>query len=327
MVDDQDDKKNESKIPGGLARAKALSPERKRQIAVKAAAARWGKLPRATHRGNFHDDFGIDVDCYVLDDDQKTAAVSQRGMAVAIGLRERGSAFPSFAKSKAMTPFVGSELRAKLEKPLIFQWGTGGREQPPSVVHGYDVTLLVDFCKAVLEADAAGALQSRQKATARQARVILNASAKAGIKGLVYALAGYDATREEIITAFKLYVREEAREYEKEFPDQLYEEWYRLYQLPKPARNRPWKFKHLTVAQVYRPLAKSNGKVYELAQAQRAESQERYKKLHQFLSEIGVKAIRQQLGQLLGIARISRDKREYEGFFERLFGEQPKLFD
>ena len=56
-----------------------------------------------------------------------------------------------------------------------------------------------------------------------QARIILNASAKAGIKGLVYALAGYDATREEIITAFKLFVREEAREYEKEFPDQLYE--------------------------------------------------------------------------------------------------------
>jgi hypothetical protein len=50
-----------------------------------------------------------------------------------------------------MSPFVGRELREKLEKPPIFQWGTGGREQPPRVVHGYDVTLLVDFCKAVLE--------------------------------------------------------------------------------------------------------------------------------------------------------------------------------
>ena len=122
-------------------------------------------------------------------------------------------------------------------------------------------------------------------------------------------------------------MREEAREYEKEFPDQLYEEWYRLYELPRPERNKPWKFKHLTVAQVYRPLAKSNGKVYELAQAQRVESQERHKKLHQFLSDIGVKAIRQQLGQLLGIARISKDRIEYEGYFERLFGEQPRLFD
>lgn len=318
-------KKDVSKVAGGLARSLALTPERKRQIAAKAAAARWGILPRATHKGNFKDDFGIDVDCYVLDDEQKTAAVSQRGMAVAIGLRERGSAFPIFANSKTMAPFVGRELRDKLQKPLVFQWGTGGREAPPSIVHGYDVTLLVDFCKAVLAADAAGALKPRQQATARQARVIMNASAKAGIKGLVYALAGYDATRHEIITAFKMYVRDEAREYEKEFPDQLYEEWYRLYGLPRPARNKPWKFKHLTVAQVYRPLAKSNGKVYELAQAQRADSDERWKKLHQFLSEIGVKAIRQQLGQLLGIARISKDRAEYEGYFERLFGEQPRL--
>src|SRR3954468_226167 len=73
MAGDEDGDKDKSKVPGGLARAKALTPERKRQIAAKAAAARWGKLPRATHRGNFREDFGIDVDCYVLDDDQKTA--------------------------------------------------------------------------------------------------------------------------------------------------------------------------------------------------------------------------------------------------------------
>lgn len=327
MRDNHDDNKpkNASKVPGGLARAQALSPERKRAIAVKAAAARWGKLPRATHRGNFQEDFGIDVDCYVLDDDSHTAVISQRGMAAAIGLRERGDAFHSFAKSKAMSPFVGRELRDKLENPLVFQWGTGGREEPPSTVHGYDVTLLVDFCKAILEADTAGSLQARQRGSATQARVILNASAKAGIKGLVYALAGYDATREETIAAFKFYVREEAREYEKEFPDQLYAEWYRLYQLPKPERNKPWKFKHLTVNHVYFPLARSNGKVYELTQAQRTNSGKRHQKLHQFLSEIGVKALRQQTGQLLGVARIARDQREYEDFVSRLFGDQPRL--
>jgi hypothetical protein len=319
--------KNESKVPGGLARAMSLTPERKRQIASKAAAARWGKLPKATHKGNFKEDFGIDVDCYVLNDEQKTAVVSQRGMAVAIGLSERGNAFVRFAGSKSMSSHVGAQLREKIQNPLVFQWGTGGAQQPPNVVNGYDVTVLVDVCKAILDAETAKTLSPNQFHLARQARVILNASAKAGIKGLVYALAGYDVTREETIQAFKLFVREEAREYEKEFPDQLYEEWYRLYELPRPERNKPWKFKHLTVAQVYRPLANSNGRVYELAQAQRADSQERYKKLHQFLSEIGVKAIRQQLGQLLGIARISRDKSEYEGYFERLFGEQPKLFD
>lgn len=319
-------KKDATKVPGAIARALALSPERKREIAAKAAAARWGKLPSATHKGNFKEDFGIDVDCYVLNDDQKTAVVSQRGMAVALGLTQRGNALHSFANSRRMGPFVGGELREKLENPLIFQWGGVGGEQPRVSVHGYDVTLLVDLCKAILEAESAGALLSRQLAPARQARTVLNASAKAGIKGLVYALAGYDATREEVIRAFKMFVREEAREYEKEFPDQLYEEWYRLYELPKPVRNKPFKFKHLTVAQVYHPLARSSGRVLQLVRAQRsADSASRHRKLHQFLSEIGVKALRQHLGQLLGIAGVSRDKREYEAFWRRLFGEQPHI--
>src|SRR5262249_22462005 len=153
--------------------------------------------------------------------------------------------------SKSIAPFVGAQLREKLQKPLVFQWGTGGAQQPPSLINGYDVTILADVCRAILDADSSGDLSPNQAHLARQARVIQGASAKAGLKGLVYALAGYDATREEIITAFKDFVRREAREYEKEFPDQLYEEWYRLYELPKPARNKPWKFKDLTIKQVY----------------------------------------------------------------------------
>jgi P63C domain len=143
---------------------------------------------------------------------------------------------------------------------------------------------------------------------------------------LVYALAGYNPTAEEIIAAFKLYVQEEAREYEKEFPDQLYAEWYRLYKLPKPQKNKPWKFKHLTVEHIYEPLAKSNGKIYQLTQALRSASNERWKRLHQFLSEVGVKALRTQLGQTLGIAQVSDTAEQYEANIRRVFGGQGNLF-
>ena len=141
--------------------------------------------------------------------------------------------------------------------------------------------------------------------------------AKAGIKGLVYALAGYDATKEEVIAAFKFYVREEARDYEKEFPDQLYEEWYRLYQLPKPERNKPWKFMHLTVDQVYRPLARSSGKILELTKGQRENSNARWKKLHQFLSDIGVKALRTQLGNCWELRESRNQKTNTSGISTR----------
>ncbi len=54
---------------GGLARSKSLTRERLTEIAKQGALARWGY--KATHKGNFKEDFGIDVDCYVLDDEKK----------------------------------------------------------------------------------------------------------------------------------------------------------------------------------------------------------------------------------------------------------------
>ena len=319
---------------GGEARARSLSSEERSRIAREAVEKRWakaGKLRpeaervglRATHKGSFKKEFGTDVECYVLNDENKTAVISQTGMGSALGLSKRGNALPRFLSSRAMMRTVTAQLRTKLEKPLVFQWASTGAQVP---VHGFDATLLVDVCRAVIDAESQGLLDRQQMGVAKQAHVILGASAKAGIQGLVYALAGYDATRDEVIAAFKRFVSDEAREYEKEFPNQLYEEWYRLYELPKPDRNKPWKFKHLTVDQVYRPLAKSSGKILALTQKSRAESETKHAKLHQFLTEVGVKALRTQLGQLLGIARIARNKDEYEDFFERLFGEQLALF-
>lgn len=308
---------------GGKARAKKLSPFERSEIAKAGAAARWGL--KATHRGSFREDFGIDVECYVLDDATKTAVISQRGMGTVLGLGDGGSRLPTFVKGKNIANYIGHELGEKLENPLVFQAPTMGGNQPPTKTYGYDITILIDLCKAVLKAEQEGTLLKRQSHIAKQAQIIINASAKAGIQGLVYKLAGYDATREDVVSAFKLFIREEAREYEKEFPDQLYRQWYRLYELPQPERNKPWKFRHLTVDQVYKPLAKSNGKILDLARTQKASGKERHKRLHQFLSDIGVKALRQHLGELIGIAKLSKDRLEYERNVSKVFGDQTEF--
>ena len=232
---------------GGLARAEALTPEERHEIAKKAATARWGY--KASHKGTFKEHFGIDVDCYVLDDDNATAVISQSGMGLVLGLAQRGNAFPRFMASKAMIEVAGAELRKKIENPLKFQWGTGGADQPPAIIHGYDAALLIDVCKAVARASQPRPACQNQEAVAHQASIIMAASAKNGIKDLVYALAGYHPTVEEVIRAFNLCVRGRPENTEKEFPTELYREWYRLYQLPEPERNKPWKFKHLTVNQ------------------------------------------------------------------------------
>lgn len=107
---------------------------------------------RPTRAGNFQKEFGIDVECYVLDDSEKTGVLSQTGMASVLGFAARGSSLPSFLKSRAMADAVGSELMEKIQNPLKFQYGSGGSGAPPIAVHGFDATLLIDLCKAITSA-------------------------------------------------------------------------------------------------------------------------------------------------------------------------------
>ena len=51
---------------GGLARAKSLTPERRKEIARNAALAKYKKPLKALYKGNFRDDFGFDVDCWLM---------------------------------------------------------------------------------------------------------------------------------------------------------------------------------------------------------------------------------------------------------------------
>lgn len=311
---------------GGLARAENLSPVTRSEIARAAAAARWGKLPRATHVGNFEEKFGIDVECYVLGDLEKTAVISQTGMARVLGLSPRGNSFPSFINSRAMANSVGGELRQKIENPLKFQWGSGGGGTPPTTIHGFDTSVLIDVCNAIIAAESAGALKApRYKTIVQQAHIIVGASAKSGIRHLVYALAGYNPSTEEVIAAFKLYVQEEAKKYEPEFPNELYMEWHRLYQIPVPERGKPWHFKHLTVRHIYHPLAKSSGKLLKLLKALQSADGGRKKKLFQFLNEVGARALRIHLGRVLEMAESSPDAATYEFRIAQRFGDQREL--
>jgi hypothetical protein len=317
--------KDPAKQKGAIARSKALSPAAKSAIAKKAAVARWGEKPLiATHKGNFNDELGIDVECYVLDDAKKTPVISQRGMGKALGLSERGNAFPRFIASQAMQETLGAGLLEKLANPLKFQWVMGGA-QPSTIHNGSEAELLIDVCQAVIKADAAGKLKKAQKPVAISAAIILSASAKSGIEGLVYALSGYDRTKEEVVQAFKAFVQEEARKYEKEFPPELYAEWYRLYEIPKPERGRPWGFKHLTLNHVYWPLAKSDGKLLELLRVARSNNGESGKKLFSFLNEVGTRALRMHLGRILEMAESSSSKDEYLRKIVDRFGGQQEM--
>lgn len=320
--------KDETKRIGGLARADSLTQEKRIEIARKGAIARWGERPVLVFsKGNFLEHFGIDIDCYVLDDAPRTAVISKRGMGEAIGFSKRGDRLTVFVNSQNMEGYIGRELKEKIENPIIFQRTKAAAKNPISEqAHGYDATILIDICKSVLDARNDGKLSGpKYTRMVSQAQLILGASAKSGIKGLVYALAGYNPSAQEVIDAFKLYVQEEAKKYEPEFPNDLYMQWHRLYEIAVPQKGKPWQFKHLTVKHIYYPLAQSNGKIYELVKALKAKGGDRKKKLFQFLNEVGARALRIHLGRVLEMCESSDNKEMYETKVSKRFGVQQEL--
>ncbi len=320
------EKKDEAKVAAGKARAAALPPKARSEIASKAAAARWGKTYKAIESGNFLSDFGLDVDCHVLDDPSKTAVISQRGMAHAIGFSKRGDRLGVFVNSQNMANYIGRELREKLENPIVFQQKGAAAGSLIQSANGYDSALLIDLCNSILAARADGKLKGeRYSRMVEQAQMLVSASAKNGIRQLIYAVAGYSPSTTEVIEAFKLYVREEAKKYEREFPNELYEQWQRLYSISMPERGKPWQFRHLTIKHIYRPLAQSNGKLLELLRALKAKDGSQHSKLFQFLNEIGARALRMHLGRVLEMSESSKTPQEYERKISDRFGQQPEF--
>ena len=314
--------KDQAKVTAALARKNTLEPARRSEIAARAAATRWGKTYKTVSSGNFLFDFGTDVECFVLNDPGKTAVISQRGMGQAMGFSKRGDRLSSFVNSKTMDGYIGRELRDKLEKPLVFQHRNAAAGSAVSTAHGYDATILIDVCNAVLAAKADGKLTgARYARMVEQAQTFISASAKSGIRNLVYALAGYSPSTTEVIEAFKLYVREEAKKYEHEFPTELYDQWQRLYGIAMPERGKPWHFRHLTIKHIYYPLAQSSGKLLELLRLLKSNSGGPNKKLFQFLNEVGARALRIHLGRVLEMAKSSAElEKEYDRKIVQRFG-------
>ncbi|KYP93045.1 hypothetical protein WB67_15045 [bacteria symbiont BFo2 of Frankliniella occidentalis] len=306
------------KAKGGVARAKSMSPKKRSEQAKEGAIARWGY--KATHKGNFEEEFGIDAECYVLNDRNKTAVVSGAGLARLLGLGDHMVHVTRLLNAQYMSDFVGTKLREKIENPLKFQWKPVGSVFGSfKDANGYDFTAVGDMAIAIINAHQKKALPKSRIKTAELAQQLVNASMKAGLKGLAYAIAGYRPEVQEVIDAFKAYVREDARQYEKEFPDELYEAWYRIYQLNKPDRGRPFLFKTLTIEQIYKPLAKSEGKILDLAKSNRDENGKPGEKIHQFLAEVGVKALKQQIGKVIAVATLFDDKDSYEAGLAKVF--------
>ena len=278
----------------------------------------------ATHRGILPIG-GLQLDCYVLEDGRRV--FHKRGMARALGLKsEGGNAFMKTLGGKKLGSEIDRELWERIENPIIFN------PDGPDPAHGYEAEVLVDVCKAVGRAYAAGILTKAQEPMARQAQAIVNALASVGIVALIDEATGYQTERspDALRLLVEAYIEKEQREWEKEFPDDFYITLNRVYgsdPYVKRAQgatviNKPQHFGNFTNKYVYAPL--EDGEV--LKELQRLNPQidtkgTRKQRFHQFLSKgYGLEKLREQRQEVLTMLKLSDDIEDFKRLYEKRFG-------
>lgn len=313
------------KAVGGAARAAALSPERRRDIAKRAAAAKAeiSKLPKATHDSADHPlkIGGVEIPCYVLEDG--TRVLSQRGMVAGLGMTYgsgQGGAdrLTGFAMGKGISPFINKDVLPLIENPIKFRHSSGG-----GVAFGYPATILADLCDAVLAARKAGALQKQQEHIAHQAEILVRGFARVGIIALVDEATGYqkERSKDALAAILEAFVAKELQPYVKTFPPDFYEQMFRLRGLPYPperASYKPQYFGVLTNDVVYKRLAP--GLLQELKKETARD--ERKGKLHQRLTpNLGHPKLREHLASVTTVMKLSKD---YDDFILKLDTVHPR---
>lgn len=312
---------------GGRERARRLTTEQRREIALKAAQTRWAKindpnrLPEAVTDGVLTiGDVGLNV--YVLNDRRRV--INKRAMAQALHLKsEGGNAFMRTMSREGVRSVLTEKLIQKIENPIIFKALKGDSAD------GYEAEVLIEVCDALIQARNDDKLAISQKFLAIQAEIIVRSAAKIGIIALIDEATGYlDKTKDEYRRLFDEFIRKEFRQWEKEFPDKFFDMIYRLYGLKrqKPDSTRhPQFFGHFIRRYIYFPLANSNGLILDALDEKNPvvyDGGGRKHKLFQYLSDhIGMPAFRQHLWQTVGIGEAALDRVQFERGFYRAFPE------
>lgn len=304
---------------GGVARAAALSPKDRREIARAAAAARWHKdVPRATHWGtlNIAD---MQLPCFVLDDGRRV--ISGRGMTRAIGMKGRGQGAQRIGEHRAIKPFMSNELAVAIENPIMFL-GLSPRGSAPS--SGFEAIVLQELCKSLLKARDARVLQTEQeKRYAHFADMLIRAFARVGIVALVDEATGYQEVRDKLALQAILdkFLRKELATWAKRFPDEFYKEMFRLrgWQWLSLKGKRPGIVGTYTNDLVYERLAP--GILEELEERNPKDDHgHRRGKHHQWLTEdVGHPALAQHLHAVIGFMRASSGWDQFYRLINRAF--------
>jgi hypothetical protein len=325
---EEKEKKNKSKSIGGNARAKALPPGKRSEIAKKAADSRWSAdIVRATHESYIK--LGdLEIECAVLDNEKRV--ISERAMTRAFGGKRGGSHWkrvkkgesnlPVYLSAKNYTPFIDADLAEELVSPIRY------RTQHGNVGNGMDATLLPKICNVLLKARDAGALHPSQIPLAIQADIIMRGLATVGIIALIDEATGFqkDRAKDALTVILEAFIAKELQPWLKTFPSDFYQEMFRLRGLPYPTTsvNRPQYFGRLTNNIVYDRLAPGVREELQKGVPRNDSGRPTAKYFQKLTQNTGYPKLREHLGSIVMLMKLSTS---WDDFMRKLDQFHPKF--
>lgn len=223
---------------------------------------------------------------------------------------------PRFLSSKNLKTLVVerfSKLDSVVNSPIQFI-ATNGREAT-----GYNSDLLPEVCNIILDARRIGVLAPNQQHIADHCEMLLRAFARVGLTALIDEATGFQFIRnpDALQKLLDRYLREDLMKWTKTFPDDLYQEWYRLLawnHLDPTAPGKPHYLAKITKRLVYDKILPN------LASSLAEKRGDEKHRLHQYLSDApGREHLKVHLGGIVALAKGCNDWDEYTRMVDRFY--------
>lgn len=279
--------------------AKALRvPESKLSQVV---IARYGSDRTPLRLGN------IELPCYVLNNGMRV--FSGRGLQNAIGggMNTSGQWITRFFNNDSIAKNLEPEILEKLNNPILFTRKTAGGSQ--SETYGYEATLLIDLCDAIIRAYENHELNVK-KENYVAANTIIRAVAKVGIIALVDEATGYnkakDRAKDELQKFLDRFLNEDAAKWVKTFNDTFFEDLYKMHDWSWTKTSKKPGVVGIWINDIVYSRIGPGVKSELEARNPKNEKGKRSYKHHQFLSaEEGLPKLRQHLEALHALAIVA----------------------
>jgi hypothetical protein len=285
---------------------------------------------KATHDG-FIKINEKEIACAVLEDG--TRLLTQQGFLKAIGRARSAKGGTgatadnsvAFLKANNLKQFISKELEASTT-PIVFKT-TKGRK-----AFGFKAELLPEVCSVYLEAREANKLLPNQAHIAKMCEIIVRALANVGIIALIDEATNYQEIRDRIALQkiLELYINKELMKWQKRFPDEWYENLFRIRGIEwKNRTDRPQYIGKVTNDIIYDRLPKGIKEELKKLNPPDEETGRRKHKHHQFLTpNIGHPALQEIITGTNTLMKISPNWRKFYSMLQRAFpkhGDQTEI--